>query len=101
MTDTVEMLKIRNRMKDIMREFNETTKIKSREATEFNRRRIIGELKVVADQFAEQYNDLQLTYLKLMFFQDLEEVIGKRRASLVFIQAQVPQILQDLNGNNY
>jgi len=96
MADTLEMLKIRDEMKSTMREFNRINKIKSQGATEFNKARIIGELKVLADQFAKKYNDLQSKYTELMFYQDLKEIVGKDKADL-FLKVQM---LRDTAKNN-
>ena len=96
MSDTVEMLKIRDEMKSTIREFNRINKVKSSGATEFNKDRIIGELKVLTDQFAKKYGELQQKYSELMFHQDLEEIVGKDKADS-FLKVQM---LRDAAENN-
>ena len=96
MSDTIEMQRVREEMKSIMREFNLISKEKSKGATEFNKARIIGDLKILADQFAKKYGNLQSRYTELMFRYDLEEIVGKGKADL-FLKVQA---LRDAAGNN-
>ena len=96
MSDTIEMQRVREEMKSIMKEFNLLTKNKSKEATELTKARIIEDLKVLADKFAKKYGTLQSKYIELMFHQNLEEIVGKGKAEL-FLKVQA---LRDAAENN-
>lgn len=96
MSDTIGMLRIRDKMRSTMREFKIQIKEKAKNATEFNRNRITGELNALTEKFAKEYSDLQSKYSELIFHQDLEEIVGKDKAEL-FLKVQA---FRDAAKNN-
>jgi len=79
-----EMKLVRTDMKLLMIEFNRIVKSRFKNASRepHEREKIRDELTSTVNKFAKDYVNLSSRYRDLMFQQDLEEIVGKDKASL-------------------